>query len=126
MSNPSSVVNDLDAWGDVVSRFEDIQRRRAALDAEQVRLLAEAVEVVRGAEVAYQGRPQGDRSIPLRSLVADLAVAAQLSEFTVRRHLNDAADLCWRYPVLVDALEQGDLSRRHVDVVHEAGATLPF
>src|SRR5690606_39018442 len=88
MSLSSPVVHDVDSWDRAVSRFADLQKRRAALEAEELRLLADAVDMIRDAEAAYRGRAHGDRSIPLRSLVADLAVATGLSEWTVKRALG--------------------------------------
>lgn len=124
MSLSSPVVHDVDSWDRAVSRFADLQKRRAALEAEELRLLADAVDMIRDAEAAYRGRAHGDRSIPLRSLVADLAVATGLSEWTVKRALGDAADLCDRFAAGVTALEQGRLTRRHLAVIHEAGAAI--
>ena len=124
MSLSSPVVHDVDSWDRAVSRFADLQKRRAALEAEELRLLADAVDMIRDAEAAYRGRAHGDRSIPLRSLVADLAVATVLSEWTVKRALGDAADLCDRFAAGVTALEQGRLTRRHLAVIHDAGAAI--
>lgn len=124
LPEPSEVVSDPEAWGAVVAAYAELQRRRAVLDAQEVRLLAEAAAVAHTAEQAYRGRRHGDRSIPLRSLVADLAVTARLSEWSVKRALADAADLCDRFPAAVDALAEGRVSRRHVAVIHDAGGHL--
>ena len=121
---PAPVVPDEHAWDDLVTRHAELQRRRAALDAEEVRLLAEARQLAADAEERYRGRPFGDRSIPMRALVADLAVASRLSEWTVKRGIGDAADLCDRFASAVAALEEGRISRRHVAVIQDVGASL--
>ena len=59
--------------------------------------------------------------LPARTMVAELAAAAQLSERTVQRQLTEAADLCARFGPVVDALAAGRISRTHALVIHDAG-----
>ncbi len=113
---------DVDGWDAVVTAYEDVQRRRAELDAEEIRVLALARAVVADSEQSYAGRRFGDRSVPLRSMVSELAVAARLSEWTVKRNLGDAVEVTERFPAAVTALAEGRISRRHLAVIHDAGA----
>lgn len=104
----------------VVDAFEAGRLRRAAEDAAEIRLLAEAagaVVVPTGVGAERARRIELDR----RSLVAELATATRVSEWTVTRLISEASDLCSRFEAGVAALERGEISRQHLAAIHDAG-----
>jgi len=120
----SPVVPDFEAWDGVVSGFVDVQRRRAALDAEEIRLLGGAMKVVIDAEASYRRSGRRGKDIPYRSLVCDLATATGWSELTVKRVLGDAVDLCDRFEPVLQALAEGRITRRHAAVIQDSGVEI--
>ncbi len=108
---------------EVVDAFVDAGRARRVLDAREFRLLARADALI--GESVSTGTLRGNgREIARRAMIADLATAAHLSEWTVTRLLGQAADLCERFDAAVDTLERGEISRQHVLVIHEAGVAI--
>ncbi|SFI51053.1 MULTISPECIES: HNH endonuclease signature motif containing protein [Microbacterium] len=114
--DPSLVLRRTDQ---VVDAFADVQRRQGALDAEEIRTLARAAALVDDA-----GERGSSREIAQRSLLAELATATRMSEWSVSRQMGQCADLCERFAAGVDALGRGEISRRHLTVIHEAGAAI--
>lgn len=108
---------------EVVDAFVATARRRRALDAEEIRVLARADALIGDVAADLSGRKHA-REIARRSMVADLATAARLSEWTVTRLLGQAADLCDRFAPVVDALERAEISRQRVFTIYEAGAAI--
>lgn len=106
----------------VVDAFVAAGRQRRTLDAQEIRLLARADALI-GDEAAASGRVSA-REMARRSMIAELATAAHLSEWTVARLLGESADLCDRFGVEVDALERAEISRQHLLVIHEAGISI--
>lgn len=99
----------------VVDAFEAGRLRRAAEDAAEIRLLADAAAAVTppaDASVEQRRRCELDR----RALIADLATSTRTSEWTVTRLLTEATDLCARFAAGVDALGRGVISRQHLSV----------
>jgi hypothetical protein len=107
----------------LVDGFEAGRRARAAADAAEIRLLADADASVRPPDAAT---PEQVRRADLdrRSLIADLATATHVSEWTITRLLSEAADLTSRFTAGVDALARGEISRQHLSVIHDAGHTV--
>lgn len=106
--------------GRLVDAFEVGRARRAAEDAAEIRLLADAAAAVStpaGASIEQRRRFELDR----RALVADLATSTRVSEWTVTRLLSESADLCARFTGAVDALERGVISRQHLALIHDIG-----
>lgn len=107
----------------LVDGFEAGRRARAAAEAAEIRLLADAASAVTppvGASIELRRRLELDR----RALVADLATSTRVSEWTVTRLLSEAADLCARFAGGVDALARGVISRPHLAVIHDIGDTI--
>ena len=106
-----------------VDAFEAGRRARAAADAIEIRVLADAAAAVArpvGATPERVRRAEVER----RALIADLATTTRTSEWTVTRLLTEATDLVERFAAGVDALERGELSRRHLSVIHDAGSPI--
>ena len=104
----------------LVAGFEAGRRARAAADAAEIRLMADAAA---GVARPPQATPEQGRRAELarRALVADLATSTRVSEWTVARLMSEAVDLCGRFAAGVDALERGDISRQHLAVIHDIG-----
>lgn len=114
--SPAAMLRRTDA---VVDAFADVRRRQGALDAEEIRILARAAALVDDA-----GERGTRREIARRSLIAELATATRMSEWSVTRQVGRCSDLCERFAPAVDALERGEISRRHLTVIHEAGIAI--
>jgi len=105
--------------GRFVDAFEAGRIARAAADAAEIRVLADAAAAVAhrpGASAEQLRRNELSR----RALVADLATSTRTSELTVTRLMTEAVDLCARFRPVVDALERGEFSRQHVSLIHDA------
>lgn len=59
-----------------------------------------------------------------RSLTAELAVAARVSDRTMQTRLSEASTLVERFPATLSALEQGAISLGHAHVITEHGSVL--
>lgn len=104
----------------LVDAFEAGRRERAIADAAEIRLLADAAATV--ARPANATPDQSRRAeLSRRALVSDLATSTRTSEWTVTRLLTEATDLCTRFDAGVAALGRGEISRRHLSVIHDAG-----
>lgn len=106
--------------GLLVDAFEAGRRARAAVEAAEIRVLADAAAAVArpgNATIEQTRRAELSR----RALIADLATSTRTSEWTVTRLLTEATDLCTRFAAGVDALERGDISRQHLSVIHDEG-----
>ena len=104
----------------LVAGFEAGRRARAAADAAEIRLMADAAAAV--ARPPQATPEQGRRAeLDRRALVADLATSSRVSEWTVTRLMSEAADLCTRFAAGVDALARGEISRQHLAVIHDTG-----
>lgn len=105
----------------LVATFLATRGSRAAHEALELRTLAAAAALVQEQRGRLTTRSSLASDLPARTMVAELATAARVSERTIQRQLSDASDLCVRFPVAVDALGEGRISRAHVTVIHEAG-----
>ncbi|WP_194410021.1 HNH endonuclease [Microbacterium cremeum] len=104
----------------LVDGFEAGRRSRAAAEAAEIRLLADAAAAV--ARPAHASPDQARRAeLSRRALVADLAASTRTSERTVTRLLSEATDLCARFTAGVDALARGEISRQHLATIHDIG-----
>lgn len=110
---------DVSALDAVVSGVEALERRRRAVDAGQVGLFAEALELV---ERVCGG--VGEREIAFRSVRAELAAVLRVSERTVERRLSHAYRLNTQYPTVLERLREGALSEAHTVVIAEAGLVI--
>jgi len=107
----------------LVDAFEAGRKRRSMDDAAEIRVLADAAAVVaRPADATPERARRAE--LDRRALVADLATSNRVSEWTVNRLLSEAADLCERFAGGVEALERGEISRPHLSVIHDAGASI--
>lgn len=113
----------------IVTGLESVERAIRELEADRVRLLAEAFELaaIEGEEVGGPERhtPSGPRGeLALRAIRAELAMALQVGERTVDRHLAHAHVLTRQFPAVFSAFEAGEVSHRHASVICDAGGAI--
>ncbi|GAA1466081.1 HNH endonuclease signature motif containing protein [Microbacterium thalassium] len=102
----------------VVSEVVELRAQIAALQAREVRALAEASAIAQ--EWADAAPTRSDAELAHRSVAADLASALRVSDRTVQRQLGDAERLVTRFPETVASLERGRISLAHARVIAEA------
>ncbi|CAH0231262.1 HNH endonuclease signature motif containing protein [Plantibacter cousiniae (nom. nud.)] len=108
--------------------FADIQRRRAALDAEEARLLARSAAYADAfADVTVPAifPPAGRLALSRRSTCAALAMATRTPERTVQRATNDAERLVNEAPAVLASLEAGRISARHAQTIIDQLSDVP-
>jgi len=107
----------------IVSGLEAVEQRSRQLEAERVRLLAEAFDLAAYDSGGEQGSVPSGASGELahRAIRAEIATALHVSERTVDRHLAHAHQLAVRFPAVHDALAGGEISSHHAHVIVEAG-----
>lgn len=133
----SAQLTALDA---VMTRAEALERDARRIEAERLRVFADAVDVAL-AEIADQRatgataqRDRDDRDdrareavrseLAYRAVRAELAAVFRLSEATVERKMDHAHRLTHHYSDVFDALLDGQLGEQHTRVVVEAGLVI--
>src|SRR5690625_884944 len=101
------------------------RRRIVELEREAARLHAlRSLEYAGLYEVTEQiGRVSGglnDIELSFKSVQAEAAAELRVSDLTVSRRMHAGLSLA-EYPVLIDALEKGDVSQAHASVIISAG-----
>ncbi|MDZ8274813.1 DUF222 domain-containing protein [Microbacterium aquimaris] len=97
----------------------------AAAEAELERTHAEAYALVQEQTDRLRDASTREREMPLRSMAAELAVAARVSDRTVQSRLFEAHRTVTQYPATWEAWRDGQVSRAHVRVIVDGGAGLP-
>jgi len=108
--------------------YADIQRRRAALDGEEARLLARSAayaDAFADTVVPAAFPPAERRALSRRSTCAAMAMATRTSERTVQRATNDAEALVNDAPSVLDALEAARISARHAKTITDQLCDVP-
>ncbi|KAA9148475.1 DUF222 domain-containing protein [Microbacterium lushaniae] len=93
----------------------------AKAQAERIRSLAALAEVATGQVARLSSRDSREREMPMRSVAAEVAFATHVHDMTAQRELGDAHTLVTKFAATVTALEDGRISKRHVDVILETG-----
>ncbi len=100
----------LDEWVDLGAQIAALEARRAEVLAERADLLA------------YESGPKiVHSSMAERSMVAEFAAAGHVSPGTMSVQFAHAAALVNGFPATLRALKEGRISRRHAEVIVEAG-----
>ncbi len=103
----------------LVLAWEHANQQRCVWEGVQVRLLAEALDLA-----LRQGSAGTDADVSVRSVAAELACAAAVSDRTLQAQMSDAAVLRDRFRATFDALQAGRLSGRHAQVIADEGIRL--
>jgi hypothetical protein len=108
--------------------YADIQRRRAALDAEEARLLARSAayaDAFADVTVPATFPPAERQALSRRSTCAALAMATRTPERTVQRATNDAERLVNDAPAVLASLEAGRISAQHAQTIIDQLSDVP-
>ncbi|TFV85178.1 HNH endonuclease [Microbacterium sp. dk485] len=101
--------------------LQDADAAVAKAQAQRIRSLAALAEVATGQVARLSSRDSREREMPMRSVAAEVAFATQVHDMTAQRELGDAHTLVTQFAATVTALEDARISKRHVDVILEAG-----
>ncbi|WP_396641483.1 DUF222 domain-containing protein [Microbacterium sp.] len=124
-SNRSEIGTGVDvAARDLADRFAEASRAVARAQAAQARVLADAADLGMRRVAELVSTSSREAELPFRALAAELGVAANMSDRTVQRRMNDAAVLEESFPATFEAWDAGRVSAGHVAVVLEHGLPL--
>ena len=96
----------------------------AAAEAELARTHADAYELAQEQMSRLRDASTREREMPLRSMAAELAVDARVSDRTLQTQLFEAHRTVTQFGPSWEAWREGRLSRAHVRVIVDAGADL--
>jgi hypothetical protein len=118
--------SDADAaeLSDVVHKLVAAQATLAAVQAEQMRLLARAQQVARRQTAEAVSRDR-TRDMALRGISAEIAAALRTSDRSVQRQISEATTLVEHFPATLDAWATGRITRPHVDMITDLALPLP-
>ncbi|WP_181003337.1 DUF222 domain-containing protein [Microbacterium sp. CJ77] len=109
---------------DLAVRFAEASRTVARAQAAQARVLADAAGLGMRRVAELVSVSSREAELPVRALAAELGVAANMSDRTVQRRMNDAAVLAESFPATFDAWDAGRVGAGHVAVIMEHGTPL--
>jgi hypothetical protein len=101
-----------------------LQRREAKLAAKKTRLLAEAYALTLEQRSRVGSVSSRERDMPLRSMALELGMAARVNDRSMQSQMFDAHELVHLYPMTMEALAEGRVSRAHAQVLQDAGRVL--
>ena len=124
--NTSSVIAPRDglSLGGVVSRLEVTRRRMAALQAEELRLLAWADAIAAEQTARVPSSAGREREMPLRAIAAEVGAVLRRSDRVMQDRLHDASVLVTGFAATVAALRAGRIDTGHVRLIQDAGARI--
>jgi hypothetical protein len=132
MTETTTAIRASDEFAAQLAEFSDeyasLCRRRAALDAEEARLLARSAtyaDALADAVVPAIYPPAERRALSRRSTCAMLAMATRSSEQTVLHATDDAERLVNDAPSVMAALEAGRISGRHARMITDQLREVP-
>jgi hypothetical protein len=108
------------------SPFLNAVERLAALDREEAQRFAERAVLYAGliAQNLEEQGPRASYDLAFRSLTAELAISARVSDRTIQSRLSEALALVGDFPLTLHALERAELSVAHARVIMAAGAPI--
>ncbi|GAB2703700.1 hypothetical protein BKA24_001495 [Microbacterium marinum] len=115
----------LASLAEVVHGAEGIERRLAAVQVEQIRMLAAAGALARRTASGSPAQVR-ERDMVLRSVAAELGGVARVTDRTMQRRIDEARTIVDDYAIALDAWEAGRITRGHVMVIVDAGSVLPL
>ncbi|MCR2784189.1 MULTISPECIES: HNH endonuclease signature motif containing protein [unclassified Microbacterium] len=108
----------------VISGLEEVRRRRAQADADEVWFLSQA-EAVAEAETARIPTSDGrEREMPLRGMAAEVGAVLRRSDHGMRDRMHDATVLVDEFAATFTALREDRIDRVHVRIIQDAGARI--
>ena len=109
---------------ELVAEARRLRGAIAAAEAELERTHADAYALVQEQTARLRDVSTREREMPLRSMAAELAVDARVSDRTVQTQLFEAHRTVTQFGSSWEAWREGRVSRAHVRVIVDAGADL--
>ncbi|TQK18256.1 uncharacterized protein DUF222 [Microbacterium sp. SLBN-154] len=101
-----------------------LRRRRAALEAKETRLLADAYALTLEQRSRVGSVSSRERDLPLRSMALELGMAVRVNDRSMQSQMHDAHELIALFPQTMEALVEGRVSRAHAQVIQDAGRVI--
>ena len=101
-----------------------IRRRRAALEAKETRLLADAYALTLEQRSRIDSASSRERDMPLRSMALELGMAVRVNDRSMQTQMHDAHELIHGFPQTMEALVEGRVTRAHAQVIQDAGRVI--
>ena len=101
-----------------------LRRRRAALEAKEARLLADAYALTVEQRSRIGSASSRERDMPLRSMALELGMAVRVNDRSMQTQMHDAHELVELFPQTMEALSDGRVSRAHAQVIQDAGRVI--
>ena len=124
--HPSSTPPDdsASALSSVLVEVRGVDAEVASAEARRVRALARAGHLALDASAGVRASSRV-AELAVREVASEIAAASHLSDRSVQAQIARAMTLADDFPVTLDAWEAGVLSRAHVQVIVDAGISLP-
>ncbi|WP_164478168.1 HNH endonuclease signature motif containing protein [Microbacterium sp. ABRD28] len=101
-----------------------LRRRRAALEAKETRLLADAYALTLEQRSRVGSVSSRERDMPLRSMALELGMAVRVNDRSMQTQMHDAHELIELFPQTMEALVEGRVTRAHAQVIQDAGRVI--
>mgnify|MGYP001324928434 CR=1 FL=1 len=124
MTNEDRRETDAARTRELVAEARRLRGVIAAAEAELARTHADAFALAQEQTSRLRDASTREREMPLRSMAAELAVDARVSDRTLQSQLFEAHRTVTQFGASWEAWREGRLSRAHVRVIVDAGADL--
>ena len=121
-TSPAHSRSDTRSLGAVVGELEVTRRRIAALQAEQLGLLARADAIAAEQTARVPSSERREREMPARAIAAEVGAALRRADRGMQDRMRDAMGLVGGFAATVGALRAGRIDLAHVRVIRDAGA----
>ncbi|WJL95229.1 DUF222 domain-containing protein [Microbacterium sp. ET2] len=101
-----------------------LRRRRAALEAKETRLLADAYALTLEQRSRIGSASSRERDMPLRSMALELGMAVRVNDRSMQSQMHDAHELIELFPQTMEALVEGRITRAHAQVIQDASRVI--
>lgn len=109
----------------LVSELIETRRRVSELQAREMRLLAEGLDLaLERMDAGGTLRPAAERDLPLREIAAEFGAAMRLSDRSVQARMGTAASLVTRFSATLAVWEEGRIGAGHVSAIIDAGSAI--
>ncbi|MCR2792522.1 HNH endonuclease [Microbacterium sp. zg.Y625] len=121
-TSPAHSRSDTRSLGAVVAGLEVTRRRIAALQAEELGLLARADAIAAEQTARVPSSERREREMPARAIAAEVGAALRRPDRGMQDRMRDATTLVGGFAATVAALREGRIDSAHVRVIRDAGA----
>ncbi|WP_341210515.1 DUF222 domain-containing protein [uncultured Microbacterium sp.] len=123
--SPTPPDDGASALSSVLVEVRGVDAEVASAEARRVRALARAGHLALDASAGVRASSRA-AEMAVREVASEIAAASHLSDRSVQAQIGRAMTLADDFPVTLDAWEAGVLSRAHVQVIVDAGISLPL